>query len=297
VGIFSVALAEMRSSGTRFRDPELFRGGYLERSGNKIHGSVASLISVDHLGKLDRELKDAGVMVFRLGGGSQGGSDQKGRTRFALAQCGEAGFKDYFLFDSDLFLSEKPRMFIPRVDMRSLFAFTLLPNFSETSLVSLAAFSGVLSEALELDRDAPLSAPATGQSTYTFSFAPREGKSPIWDHIDGQVEVDAILMGHRNGRPVAVIVESKAGESNAGSSKNTLAKHKLLYPYMALRPSIPDYIPIELVYLRAWRQTDGFHFRTAQFITEGSPNAIQGSRVLSRPRVAHIVLPLHSLAR
>lgn len=292
MGVFSLALDEMRSSGARFRDPEVFRGGYLERSGNKIQGSVAPIISVDHYEKLDPELREAMTMVFRLGGGSQGGMDRRGRTRFALAKCGEEGFKDYFLFDSDVFSSEKALMFIPRVDMRSLFAFTLLPHFSETSLVSLAAFSGVLNEALALDRDAPLSAPATGQSTYTFVFSPRETDSPTWEHIDGQVEVDALLTGHRNGRPVAVIVESKAGKS-----KNTLAKHKLLYPYMALRPLIPDYIPIELVYLKAWREPDGFHFRTAQFATDGSPNAIQGSRVLSNPRVTHIVLPLHSLAR
>lgn len=293
MGVFSLALGEMRSSGARFRDPELFRGGYLERSGTEIKGSVARYISVDHYATLDSELQKAGVMVFRLGSSAAGGVDRKGGyTRFALAKCGEEGFKDYFLFDSALFSSEKPLMFIPRFDMRSLFAFTLLPQFSETSLVSLAAFSGVLNEALALDRDAPLSAPATGQSTYTFSFSPREADSPTWEHIDGQVEVDALLTGHRNGRPVAVIVESKAGKS-----KNTLAKHKLMYPYMALRPLIPDYIPIELVYLKAWRETDGFHFRTAQFATEGSPNAIQGSRVLSNPRVTHIVLPLHSLAR
>lgn len=291
MGVFSDALADMRNRCSKFRDPELFRE-YLDRSGNKIQGSVARFISVDHLENLDSELKEAGVMVFRLGGDSGGGANGKGRTRFSLANCERGDFKDYFLFDTELFDSVKPQLFIPRVDMRSLFAFTLLPKFTETSLVSLAAFSGVLSEALGLDSEAPLSAPATGQSTYTFSFSPREFDSPIWDHIDGQVEVDALLTGHRDGRPVALIVESKAGKS-----KTTLAKHKLLYPYMALRPSIPDYMPIELVYLKAWRQTDGFHFRTAQFATHDSPNAIQGSQVLAHPRVTHIVLPLHALAR
>jgi hypothetical protein len=237
LGIFTPAIEEMNVSGLWYRNPESFV------SYRQTHGlpdtSTAEAISVDSISNLDRDLRNANLMVFRLGAGR----DAKG-SRFALARSEAIDMSDYFLLDSLLFSTTTPKLFIPSVSYQSLFAFTLIPKFTETSLVNLAVFSGLLGHAVGLDQSGTISAPATGQSTYTFSFSPRRDPSPVWEHYKGQVEVDALLTGYRQGIPVAVIVESKAN-----SGPGSLAKHKLLYPYLSLRPTIPEYMPILLVAL------------------------------------------------
>jgi len=284
MGVFSHALQEMTATGAWYRDPEPFLS-YLKRHGLP-ERRVASAISVDSIAQLDPELRDARVMVFRLG------MDPDGRnTQFALAQAEEPNMSDYFLLDDQLFADSDPELFIPVVSHQALFSFSLIPNFTETSLVNLAVFSGLLGHALGLDTSPPLSAPATGQSTYTFSFRPRRSSAVIWEHRNGQVEVDAVLTAQRQGRPVALIVESKA---NRGLG--SLAKHKLLYPYLALRNSIPEYMTVLLVYLRASREDDGFHFRIAQYEAKKGDTSVAEIANRRDCSVRHVVLPLQIAA-
>jgi hypothetical protein len=285
MGLFAPALREMDASGRSYSDPESFVS-YLRRHGLP-ERDVASVISIDSLAQLDPDLKKARVMVFRLGA-----APGTRTTRFALARSETEDFSDYFLVDETLFSAVPPRLFIPSVNPQALFAFTLLPTFTETSLVNLAVFSGLLGHALGLDAGAPMSAPATGQSIYTFSFSPRADHEPMWEHRSGQVEVDALLTGERNGQQVAVIVESKA--SRGGGS---LAKHKLLYPYLSLRGSIPSNMPILLVYLRANCDADRFHFRIAEYEAKPTDRSIAGIASPADCRTCHLVLPLHTAAR
>jgi len=252
MGTFTKALAEMQASGSWHREPQSF-ADYLDQ--NELpKRDTASSISVDSVGKLDPELREARVMVFRLG--AEPG--QRG-TRFALAKAKHSNLSDYFALDDELFSRTVPELFIPSVSYQSLFGFTLLPRFTETSLVNLAVFSGLLGHALRLDKSAIQSAPATGQSVFSFEFRPRADMPITWKHTQGQVEIDAVFAGQRSERPVAIIVESKASDE-----PDSLAKHKLLYPFLALRPMLPRYMDIVLVYLRAIRTGDAFNFFVAE---------------------------------
>src|SRR4051812_47743749 len=96
--------------------------------------------------------------------------------------------------------------------MRHLFAFTLLPKFTETPLVNLAIASGLLSHALGLDDATLPSAPATGQGTYSVAFSPRAGMGLTWSHSKGQVDLDAEIIVKRRGEETLFVVEAKAGD-------------------------------------------------------------------------------------
>ena len=150
-----------------------------------------------------------------------------------------------------MFADARPELFIPPVSMRQLFAFTLLPKFTETSLVNLAIASGLLSHALGLDDATLPSAPATGQGTYSFTFSPHAELGVTWLHSKGQVEIDAAIIAKRRGEETLFVVEAKVGDDF-----DSLAKHKLLYPALALRGGVPEYMPLVPVYIRVLR-TDG----------------------------------------
>jgi hypothetical protein len=78
---------------------------------------------------------------------------------------------------------------------------------------------------------------------------------PTWTHRLGQVEIDSLFFANRNGKQVVLAVEAKRSDSF-----DSLAKHKLVYPYLALRNSLPSSMPIVPVYLRAVRHGESWHF-------------------------------------
>lgn len=279
MSIFGPALEEMRASGTWYRNPEPFVSYLVKHKFQKKDTAVS--ISVDSIQRLDPELKKAGVMVFRCG--VEAGQRH---ARFALAKSVRADMSDYFLLDQQLFSDIPPELFISPASHQVLFGFTLFPRFSETSLVNLALFSGLLGHALRLDKSIAQSAPATGQSTYTFDFRPRSSeKEPVWQHLNGQVEIDAIFTGYRQGKPVAIIIESKAGDK-----LDSMAKHKLIYPYLALRPSIPHYMEVLLVYMRAIKQHDGYHFLIAECSVQETQNIAASIADLTPGARSYLVL-------
>jgi hypothetical protein len=251
MSVFGPALATMTSSASRVFGPRSFQG-YLQ--GHSLaNKNTAQHIPIDSLGRLAKELQEARTMVFRLGS-----PDGERHTHFALACC-VAGWEDYFLLDRALFSTSPAELFIPPVSMRQLFAFTLLPKFTETSLVNLAIASGLLSHALQLDEAVLSSAPATGQGTYSFAFSPHEALNAEWKHMKGQVEIDAVLTAKRQGTETLFVIEAKASEEF-----DSLAKHKLLYPVLALQTTVPRYMPVVPVYLRAISRADGLHFYVAE---------------------------------
>jgi len=233
---FSSALQELDERGASTSTPESFVD-YCHRTKQKKPSDVPSIISVQTLSDLNRDLLDANVMVFRLG--SPPGSRT---THFGLSRIVN-DWSDYFLIDSQLFDDAETRAFIPSSSYRDLYAFSLFPKFTETTLVNLALASGLMAEALGLDRTPSI--PVTGRSTYTFKFRPRLPNDVTWSHHNGQVEVDSVFTAHRNGRDCLFIVEAKHGK------EDSLAKTKLLYPFLSLRPHVPVDMPISLVYLRA----------------------------------------------
>lgn len=127
---------------------------------------------------------------------------------------------------------------------------TSSPKPSETSLVNLGLASGVLAEALDLDTSGALPPPATGRSTFTFEFRPHSECAETVTHRKGQVEIDTLFAERRNGELTLFVLEAKTG------SRASLAKHKLVYPVLAIAENVPRAIELVPVYLRC-RQTEG----------------------------------------
>lgn len=141
--------------------------------------------------------------------------------------------REFFLHDDELFGAGEPEPFAPDVPPQSLVAYSALGVLTETSLVNLAFASGLIGEALGLDRPYSTGAPATGSSTYCFAFRPHAAVDRVLEHSKGQVEMDAVFVGRRAGRPHLFVVEAKSG-----TETRTLAKHKLVYPVLAVAPRV-----------------------------------------------------------
>lgn len=244
--MFAPALAFMSREGTDCFGPASFQD-YL-RQHNLPRKDTATAISVDSLRKLSRELVDSNAMVFRLG--NHPGTKH---TAFALART-RKGWSDFFLEDQSIFSSVHIRDFDVAPLTQDLSAFRFFPRLTEPSLVNLALASGLLGEALKLDDATTPIVPATGQNTYTFDVRPFSD-GPNWPHRRGQVEIDSIFFANRNGKKLAFVVEAKRSRSF-----DSLAKHKLVYPYLALQASLSPPMQVIPVYLRAVRNGASWTF-------------------------------------
>lgn len=230
-GIFTPALQELKESGSLLWGPCNFQK-YLARIGRS--ADTARYISVDAYEDLARELRDAETMVLRLGTSSQGRG-----TDFLLVQ-GTSVREQFYLDDHD-FLSVSTEYIEPTIEHAQLYPFEVLPKLSEYALLSLVIASGALGQVLGLGLTEII--PASGHFTADFHVRPLNALSTTYFHRQGQVEVDALFYGVRAGSPVLVVVESKRE-----SGMRSLAKHKLVYPLLALSPKVN--IPIIPVYVR-----------------------------------------------
>jgi hypothetical protein len=79
-------------------------------------------------------------------------------------------------------------------------------------------------------------------------------------------------------------------EAKAGDEFDTLAKHKLLYPVLALRSGIPEYMPVVPVYLRVLRRPEGLHFFVAECSLSPATNGVVSLAGLVNTAVKHLVL-------
>ena len=250
---FSQALATQPEAGFWLYGPEVFRT-YCDRNG--LRADTASSISVDHARTLSKELRKARTMVLRLGTG-HGDDDARGKAAFALVRHEDRSLAPFFLTDEDIFTG-RPETFIPDRSMRALFPFGLLPKLSETSLLTLAHASGLMAEALGCDDSSIHMIPATGAGTYTFRFTVGTEHPQTLDHLAGQVEIDSVCIGVRDGRNHVIVTEAKRGPFDS------IAKHKLAYAVWAVRSNIPDDIPIIAVYLRVTETDQGIEFNVAE---------------------------------
>jgi hypothetical protein len=220
-------------------------------------------------------------MVLRLG--SPPGSR---RTEFVLARVG-GGLNEFFLFNDDIFPSEEPSIFLPTASWRQLYSFQVLNRLSESALVNLALASGLLSFALGLDDESTIPAPATGQSTFTFTFQAHPAIDRELVHNAGQVEIDALFVARRHGKEVLFVIEAKVGEKT-----KSLAKHKLVYPILALSRHAPAGMSIVPVYLHVTEQNDGFHYQIIECKFPDPRDAVRAITELVSISHKHYVLPL-----
>ena len=104
----------------------------------------------------------------------------------------------------------------------------------------------MLHSALNIETSESLAAPASGQGTFTFEFKPSSYASSTWKHVNGQVEIDALFVGRKDKKETLFVIEAKTSDCF-----ESLSKHKLIYPILALNSKVPGYIPIVPVYVRA----------------------------------------------
>ncbi|WP_263019979.1 DUF6997 domain-containing protein [Natronobiforma cellulositropha] len=270
--IFEPALTTLAASSQRVFGPVSFRD-YVSEHGLEAGPRTPRYISVDTVDDLAPELREHGSMVLRMGAAPDGTG-----TAFVLVDA-PGGVSDYFLLDDDLFDEQPTEAVASPVGQDRLLSFTVLPTLSETSLVNLGLASGVLAHALELDTTGALAPPATGRSTFTFDVRPHGSLETTVTHRSGQVEIDTLFAERRNGEMTLFVIEAKTG------SRASLAKHKLVYPILAIAEHIPAEITITPVYLRC-RQADAtvtFEVAECQFPDpRGSHPAIDELAVVQR---------------
>jgi hypothetical protein len=268
----------MRQTSSGTFGPKPFRD-YLEEN-NLSHRSTASAISVDNISRLARDLAEAEVMVFRLGS-----NPGRNITSFALAKC-RKGLGDFFLQDAVLFDSVTVEEFSAAASRLDFAAFKYLPRLTESSVVNLALASGILGEALNLDDPRCPIIPATAQSTFTFDVKAHED-TPAWSHQRGQIEIDSVFFSKRNGIKTLFAVEAKQSDNFC-----SLAKHKLVYPTVALR-SVPlePQATVVPVYLRALRQGNAWVFYVCECsLPASAPAAISSLSATGNRRAFRLQL-------
>lgn len=254
MALFDNALSEM--AGSSFLEPQPFLS-YARQAGFS-DAKPAYYISIQNLRGLSPELRAAGVMVFRLGCASG-----RKETNFALAR--HAGsWNDYFLQDQTIFAG-CPQFSVPGC-FEDLRIFEILPKSTETSLVNLAVASGVLRSALGLDAKDDAIVNATAQGTYTFTVRPQRDLAACWYHVSGQVEIDGAFIAFRGGVETLFVIEAKVSKDF-----DSLAKHKIAYPMLALQTELKGALPTIGVYLRVIRRRSGFDFCVAECVFS-SPN-------------------------
>ncbi len=249
-GVFKKAIETMSGGGGDYRNPEMFQR-YASCCGQTV-SVTARYISIQSYSQLDPELKANQIMVFRLG--SRPGENG---TYFSLAKT-KNGWNDYFLFDDVLFGGCATTSVT--VDWRRdrFLPFSIIPSLTETSHVNFALVSGVLEQALRLDGNS-ISIPATGRGSYTFKVKPNTGLDAVWDHNSGQVEIDSLFVGEREGKKHLFVVEAKSGRY-----PDSLPKHKLVYPILSIISQVPSDYQIVPVYMRVQEDSESIIFYVAE---------------------------------
>jgi len=251
---FAPAVRALIESGRDWSEPTSFQE-YLKLAFPQRQPRTAQRLSVQTLTDLDPLLRSHGFMVFHLG--SPTGLGGRRTTRFALIKA-PSGVEEFFLVDAKVFACAE-ETFIPTASYHEMYPFQLLGSIVETGAVNLAIASRLLAEALRLDEPSPRLAPATGASTYTFKVMPHSLCDVMWDHVAGQVEVDAVVFARRGGRWTVFVIEGKHGELES------LSKLKLAYATLAIATKrVPSDVQIVPVYMRSWEEEGRLLFGVAE---------------------------------
>ena len=228
----------------------------------KPKGTTAQYISLDFYEKLPEELKENEAMVLRMGGGH--------KTNLVLLKT-DNSLKHVFLDDGSIFSNLEPRTFMPKVEMRELIPYYLMPTRSETTFVNFALSTGVFHKALGLDGNTKITMPATGKSTFSFDVKIHSSIDHVFHHKSGQVEIDGIFLGQKKGEDCLFILEAKNKDSNT-----TLSKHKLVYPILSIANSVPLDIKIVPVYMKSIEHKEFFEFKIAECFFEDPRTELKG---------------------
>jgi hypothetical protein len=250
--IFEPALNSLKDIG--IFGPKSFKEYAKEHHFDSVR--TAELISVDFYERLQKSLRQNDAMVFRLGRSSDGKT-----TNFVIIKI-KNHLRDFFFFDNEIFSAANSTTFLPITSMRKFYQFLILPELSESSFINLGLASGLIGDALGLDEPESMIIPATCRSSFTFEFVPHSLNPVHLKHENGQVEIDSIFIARREGRDCLFLIEAKS--SFKRESFNSLAKHKLVYPLMALYPKMPEDMSIIPVYIKVKKVENGVTFDIAE---------------------------------
>lgn len=277
MSIFIPALEKLSGEENGVYGPVSFKKYLLDH--NLPPADTARSISVDTYERLSDDLKQRQAMVLRLGASGEN------NTKFALVKV--AGrLNDFFIFDNAA-LSGSISTFLPTASFRQLYPYQLLGLHSETALVNLGFAAGLISRSLELDEEETLAAPAMGQSTFSFTLNAHQLLKTQLEHSNGQIQIDALFIGKRDNRECLFVVEAKSH-----TKEGSLAKHKLVYPIMALAKHVPKDIAIIPVYLKIQKVSNGIVFHVVEC---SFPDPREGTRSVDELQVvrhAGLLLPL-----
>ncbi|MEN1761431.1 DUF6997 domain-containing protein [Anoxynatronum sibiricum] len=252
--MWSHALIHLTDCNVGTYGPESFQD-YLLR--NKLgRKPTAPSISIDCYEKLPKQLRDNDTMVLRLGASNHGTG-----TQFILAKVKDR-LKDFFLVNDEVFRMSQPDIFHPKKNLNSLKGYKIMPVLSETSLVNLALTSGLLSEALSFDVKMVPGAPTTGKSTFSFKFKVHSLIKQVFEHRNGQVEIDALFVEKRKGRDTLFIIEAKSG-----ATIRSLSKHKLVYPILSVASHVSPHVDIVPIYMQVFKERDEYFYNILNFPT------------------------------
>ena len=276
--IFKPALRQLAGKSQGLFGPISFQD-YLKEHGLPASGTAES-ISIDSYERLPNDLKDNDTMILRLGESLKGTG-----TQFCLVKS-KGCLSDFFLIDNDAFSDKEGSTFLPSASIRQLFAYQLLPALSESSFVNLGLASGLISFALGLSDQGEIAAPATGRSAFSFKLKAHTSLPDELEHRNGQVEIDALFVGTRNGKEALFIVEAKSNVSD-----KSLAKHKLVYPIFAVAKSVPKDMPIVPVYMKIVEAPDGLHYHVVECEFPDPRKERRALNELTAKAHTHLILP------
>lgn len=93
--------------------------------------------------------------------------------------------------------------------MNELLTFIFFPNPTETTLVNLGLASGIIGEALGVNKKVYTLAPTTGKSNFPFKTPLHVNIDKTLYHKNGQVEIDCMLLVQRSGKDILFVFEAK----------------------------------------------------------------------------------------
>ena len=126
-------------------------------------------------------------------------------------------------------------------------------DITESTQINLGLLSGLFSHALGLRSGAIQAAVTSGKSTCRFELR-LHSTLGIVTHERGQIEIDAMFIAERKGLTTLFLIEAK-------TKSRSLAKHKLVYPILAVAPYVPKEIAIVPIYIRMHSASDGLHYQ------------------------------------
>jgi len=206
-----------------------------------------------------------------------------GQGHFGMVECDDVK-TEYFVHDEDLFpnIGEEYSS-----SARDLFVYSLTKR-NEATLIELGLATGIIQHGLGMDSEGPVQS-SNPRGRYKFDIMNPNAQDPFL--FDGQLEIDSVFTGKVDSENMLFVMEAKEG-----APKSSLAKHKFVYPAIALASNgeIPKDYKIVPCYVRSWEnpQDNTIHYCIAKFNLPEDPRIglVDISRVSQEGEARHLFM-------